>query len=382
MKVVSIVGARPQFVKAAVVSRALHRIPEIRPLLVHTGQHYDHEMSRVFFEELDIPVPDYDLGIGSGSHGDQTGQMLIAIEQVLSDVLPQAVIVYGDTNSTLAGALAAVKLHIPVLHVEAGLRSFNRRMPEEINRVLTDHASDVLFVPTDRAVANLRHEGIPQDSIHRVGDVMYDAALLYAERADERSRALDPLGLTAGSYVLVTVHRAENTDDERRLSVICGTLARISQSMPVVFPIHPRTLKMLEKSGLKQSLHQLHLIGPVGYLDMVMLEKNARLIMTDSGGVQKEAFFYQVPCVTLRDETEWVELVELGWNRLAPPVSVEEQIKEIEASLSSPPAEQAQPYGTGDAGQKIAAIIASQYLDKPSLVSAAGGSPVSECLAD
>jgi len=373
MRIVSVVGARPQFIKAAVVDRALRCFPEIDALLVHTGQHYDDEMSRVFFVELEIPKPDYDLEVGSGSHGDQTGRMLIAVERVLSEVRPHAVIVYGDTNSTLAGAIAAVKLQIPVLHVEAGLRSFNRTMPEEINRVLTDHTADVLFAPTDRAVVNLQREGISRDSICKVGDVMYDAALLYADRAEERSKSLAQLGLSAGSYVLVTVHRAENTDDERSLTVICGTLTRIAQRMPVVFPVHPRTRKMLQRSGLKEGLRQLHLIDPVGYLDMVMLEKNARLIVTDSGGVQKEAFFYQVPCVTLRHETEWVELVELGWNRLAPPISIEAQIKEIEASLDCPPAQEARPYGAGDAGQKIADIIANRYLDKPSTVSSAGG---------
>jgi len=372
MKVASVIGARPQFVKAAVVGRALHEFPEVHPLLVHTGQHYDQMMSKVFFEDLDIPAPDYDLEIGSGSHGEQTGRMLIALEQLLLEIRPAAVIVYGDTNSTLAAVLAAVKLHIPVLHVEAGLRSFNRRMPEEINRVLADHASDILFAPTDRAVTNLLREGFDKDCIYEVGDVMYDAALLYGDRAEARSHVLPKLGVSPHSYALATIHRAENTDDRERLDVICGTLRRVSTRMPVVFPVHPRTRKMLKSLGLEDSLQHVHLIDPVGYLDMVMLEKNARLIMTDSGGVQKEAFFYQVPCITMRDETEWVELVDLGWNRLAPPTSVEAQMQEIEAILKSPPAVEAQPYGAGDAGQKIARIIADRYLDQPAALSSAG----------
>ena len=346
------------------MDRALRALPGINSLLVHTGQHYDEEMSKVFFQELDIPTPDYDLEIGSGSHGDQTGRMLIAIETVLGDIGPDAVVVYGDTNSTLAGAIAAVKLHIPVLHVEAGLRSFNRRMPEEINRVLTDHASDILFAPTESAVGNLQREGIPPERVCKVGDVMYDAALLYGERAEASSTILGKLNLSKSSYILVTVHRAENTDDRDRLSVICETLKRLSEGMPVVFPVHPRTRKMLAQSGLRQDLQRMHLIDPVGYLDMVMLEKNSRLIMTDSGGVQKEACFYRIPCVTMRDETEWVELVELGWNRLAPPVSAETQLRQVEAALNSLPDWNSQPYGAGDAGAKIGNIIADRYREK------------------
>lgn len=364
MKVVNIVGARPQFVKAAVVSRALCQRPELESLLIHTGQHYDTGMSKVFFDELEIPEPDYDLGIGSGSHGQQTGRMLIAIDEVLSKIEPDAVLVYGDTNSTIAGALAAAKVHIPVLHVEAGLRSFNREMPEEINRVLTDHLSDSLFAPTDRAVTNLLREGISQDQIINVGDVMYDAALLYAERAEKQSQILETLHATPGSYVLVTVHRAQNTDCRERLRVICETLRTLSKRMPIIFPVHPRTRKALEHTGLIGSLKNLQLIDPVGYLDMVMLEKNARLVLTDSGGVQKEAFFYRVPCVTLREETEWVELVELGWNCLAPPVSVEVQLAAVESALYSTPAQDAHPYGFGDAAEKIAASIVSHYCDR------------------
>jgi UDP-GlcNAc3NAcA epimerase len=360
MRIAAIIGARPQFVKAAVVSRALRKIVGTEEVLIHTGQHYDDEMSKVFFEELDIPVPDYELEIGSGSHGDQTGRMLTAIEQVLSAIRPDAVMVYGDTNSTLAGALAAVKLHIPVFHVEAGLRSFNRRMPEEINRVLTDHASDILFAPTDRAVTNLLREGLASERIYKVGDVMFDAALFYGERAQNRSSILEELGLSPKSYALTTIHRAENTDDMARFRIICSTLEYISQRLPVVFPVHPRTRRVLAQSGLNGSSQQLLITDPVGYLDMVMLERNAKLIMTDSGGVQKEAFFYRVPCVTFRDETEWVELVELGWNRVAPPVTVESQLQEIEASLNSQPAAGEHPYGDGDAARKIVDVIISR----------------------
>lgn len=372
MKIVTVVGARPQFVKAAVVSRALRQLPGMEEVLVHTGQHYDDEMSKVFFEELSIPVPDHDLGIGPGRHGEQTGRMLIAIERVLSESQPDAVLVYGDTNSTLAGTLAAVKLHVPVLHVEAGLRSFNRRMPEEINRVLTDHASDLLFAPTDLAVTNLLHEGLPEGRIYKVGDVMYDAVLLYGERAEQRSTILQQLGRSVGSYALVTIHRAENTDHRNRLATICRTLERVSQWMPVVFPLHPRTRKALERSGLLDSLQTVQLVDPVGYLDMAMLEKNARLILTDSGGVQKEAFFYRIPCVTLRDETEWVELVELGWNRLAPPVSEEKQLIEIEGALHSSPSMQDRPYGEGHAAKDIASIIDDWYAVRPRSLSSVG----------
>jgi len=374
MNVVSVVGARPQFIKAAVVDRALRRLPEISPVLIHTGQHYHDRMSNIFFEELDIPEPDYNLDVGSGSHGDQTGRMLIAMERVLSQIDTAAVIVYGDTNSTLAGALAAVKLHVPVLHIEAGLRSFNRFMPEEINRILTDHASDILFAPTERAVANLLREGLPRESIHRVGDVMYDAALFYAERAEAKSSILDNLGISPGCYVLATIHRAENTDDLSRFGVICKTLQEVSRRLPVVFPTHPRTRSILAQSGLSCT-DRLLIIDPVGYLDMVVLEKNARIILTDSGGVQKEAFFYQVPCVTFRGETEWVELVELGWNRLAPPLSVDFQMLEIEASLDSQPgAAVANPYGTGTAGESIARMICDQYSNQSQAVFPAVGS--------
>lgn len=321
MRIVSIIGARPQFIKAAAVSRVLRATPGVQEVLVHTGQHYDENMSEVFFRELEIPEPDYNLGIGSGTHGAQTGRILEAIEEVLLKEKPDWVLVYGDTNSTLAGALAAVKLHIPIAHVEAGLRSFNRKMPEEINRVLTDHAADLLFAPTEKAVENLRREGIPDERIHLVGDVMYDAALFYGEKARRESRILERLKLKSKEYILATVHRAENTDDPERLKTIIKGLCEVTKEVPIILPLHPRTRKALETYGLiEEARANIKLIEPIGYLDMVMLEQNALLIATDSGGVQKEAFYYRVPCVTLRTETEWVELVDAGWNCLCPAV--------------------------------------------------------------
>lgn len=310
MKIVTIVGARPQFVKAAAVSRFLRR--HGAEVLVHTGQHYDDNMSRVFFEELDIPPPACDLGIGSGGHGAQTGAMLAAIENVLLKEKPDRVLVYGDTNSTLAGALAAAKLHVPVAHVEAGLRSFNRRMPEEINRVLTDHVSDLLFCPGATAVANLAAEGI-RAGVHPVGDVMHPALMHAAAVARDKSDVLARLGLSAGGYALATVHRAENVDDPERLQRIISALRDVSRQRPVVFPVHPRTRRQLPELHAGGGLIP---IDPVGYLDMVRLEAGAAVILTDSGGVQKEAYWLRVPCVTLREETEWVETVREGWNVL------------------------------------------------------------------
>ncbi len=356
MKVLTVVGARPQFIKAAAVATVLRATPEVREVLVHTGQHYDDNMSRVFFEELEIPKPDYHLGIGGGTHGQNTGRMLEAIERVLLEERPDWVLVYGDTDSTLAGALAAVKLHVRVAHVEAGLRSFNRRMPEEINRVLTDHASDLLFAPTEAAVQNLKREGIPEERIHLVGDVMYDAALYYGKKAERESRILERLSLQPKGYILATVHRAENTDNPARLKAILEGLAKVHREVPVVFPVHPRPRKAAELFGLGHLLESVMAIEPVGYLDMVMLEKNASLIATDSGGVQKEAFFYRVPCVTLREETEWVELVALGWNRLCPPGKVTDLAACIDEARRTHGAE-ASPYGDGKASARIVRLL-------------------------
>jgi UDP-GlcNAc3NAcA epimerase len=359
VRIVTVVGARPQFIKAATVSRELRAKSGVEEVLVHTGQHYDENMSDVFFEELEIPHPDHHLGIGSGSHGTQTGRMLEAAERVLLAEEPDLVLVYGDTNSTLAGALAAVKLHIPVAHVEAGLRSFNRRMPEEINRVLTDHASDLLFTPTETATENLRREGISAESIYWVGDVMYDAALLYADKAKEKEEILKRLQLEPKGYVLATVHRAENTDDLGRLRAIFEGLERVADSSPVIMPLHPRAKKKHSRLGLRSS--KIRYLDPVGYLDMISLEKNAAVIATDSGGVQKEAFFYRVPCVTLREETEWTETVASGWNTLAPPdpLGIYKAVKAAEPPALAPPF-----YGDGTAARHIVEILQRYIAEK------------------
>ncbi len=312
MKVASIVGARPQFIKCAPVSRELRK--EDREVLIHTGQHYDHGMSGVFFEELGIPKPDYNLGIGSGTHGRQTGAMLAAIEDVLDGERPDAVLVYGDTNSTLAGALAAAKLNIPVAHVEAGLRSFDRRMPEEVNRVLTDHCSEILFCPTETAVSNLAAEGI-RNGVFLVGDVMVDAMNYNRGVAEERSRILEDVGVEPGDYLAVTVHRPSNTDSRESMAAILGALGEAGR--PVVFPVHPRTRKFLGEYGLLGKIPgNVILTEPLGYLDMIRLMAHAEKILTDSGGIQKEAYLLGVPCITLRENTEWVETVESGWNVL------------------------------------------------------------------
>lgn len=356
MRIVTIVGARPQFVKVAAVSRQLRKEPGVREVLVHTGQHFDANMSDVFFADLDIPPPDHHLGVAGGGHGAQTGRMLEAVERVLLDEAPDVVLVYGDTNSTLAGALAAVKLHIPVAHVEAGLRSFNRRMPEEINRVLTDHAAELLLAPTAAAVENLRVEGIAGARVHLVGDVMYDAALAFGARAERESRILSTLGVQPGGYVLATVHRAENTDDPARLAAVFGGLAAVAEQVPVVLPLHPRTAGALDRLGLRAASPRLRLVEPLGYLDMLMLEKHAGLVATDSGGVQKEAYFYGVPCVTLRDETEWVELVEAGWNRLAPPVSAHAVATAVLGALGTR-GRDGNLYGDGTAAERVASLL-------------------------
>lgn len=312
MKIVTIVGARPQFVKCAPVSRELRK--EHTEILVHTGQHYDPEMSDIFFDELQIKKPDYHLGVGSGSHGKQTGEILTNVEEVLLKEKPDLVIVYGDTNSTLAGALAAAKLHIPVAHVEAGLRSFDRTMPEEINLVLTDHISDILFCPTQTAVDNLRNEGITR-GVHLVGDVMQDALKFNIEIAEERSQILERHGLTSKQYLVLTIHRPANTDSQEHMENIIVAVGEAG--MPVVFPVHPRTKKYLEEFGMWNRLTaNIIVTEPLGYLDMLKLMRHACKILTDSGGVQKEAYILGVPCITLRDVTEWVETVEEGGNVL------------------------------------------------------------------
>ncbi len=320
MKVCTVIGARPQFIKAATVSRVIQFAQNIDEIIIHTGQHYDANMSDCFFDELCIPNPHYHLNIGSGLHGKQTGQMLIEIEQVLLKEKPDWVLVYGDTNSTFAGALAAAKLHIPVAHVEAGLRSFNQKMPEELNRIVTDHLSTLLFTPNSNSFHQLIKEGIAGTKIVNVGDVMYDATLFYNEYNTHRKTSLDTLQLHDRSYCLATIHRAENTDCESRLKNICEALIHFSQSTLIVLPLHPRTRKALQAFNLFDALNKrIKLIDPVGYLDMLALEQNANCIITDSGGVQKEAYFNKVPCITLRDETEWTELVDSGWNQICSP---------------------------------------------------------------
>jgi UDP-GlcNAc3NAcA epimerase len=349
MRVLTVIGARPQFIKAGPVSAALKesRIDEI---IVHTGQHYDKSMSQVFFDELGLPSPDINLGVGSGSHGAQTGAMLAALDSVMSSKKPDFVLIYGDTNSTLAGALAAAKLRIPVAHVEAGLRSFNRAMPEEINRVVADSISNLLFTPTATAVRNLLAEGVLKQRIVLTGDVMYDAALMYGELAS-RSGILGRLGLVPGHYAVATVHRAENTDNTATLGAIVDGLASASASLKVIWPVHPRTSKALSLMD-RETPDTLMLTKPLGYLDMIQLERNAAVIVTDSGGVQKEAFFYKVPCVTLRTETEWTELVELGWNRLRPPTDAGAISKSVLAALGSK-GQLSEPYGNGTASERI-----------------------------
>lgn len=359
MKVVTVVGARPQFIKAAAVSRAIREAKggAIEEVLVHTGQHFDANMSSVFFEELDIPHPRYNLEISGGNHGSMTGRMLEAVEIVLLKEKPDWVLIYGDTNSTLAGALAAAKLHIPVAHVEAGLRSFNMRMPEEVNRILSDRVSSLLFCPTDVAVSNLKSEGIVK-GVHNVGDVMYDVALFYRDRARQNSTALQSLSLTPGKFALATCHRAENTDDPQRLGGILAALAQIASQIPVVLPLHPRTRKLVAEHGFANYLVSLKVTEPLPFLDMVALEQSARLILTDSGGVQKEAFFYGVPCVTMRDETEWVETVALGMNHLVGASQSAIYTAALALLNGKPKQLPACPYGNGAAAQAIVALLA------------------------
>ncbi len=346
MKLITIIGARPQFIKAAAVSREIAKHNDIKEIIVHTGQHFDANMSEIFFEQMQIPKPDYNLEINSLSHGAMTGRMIEKIEEVLLIEKPDWVMVYGDTNSTIAGSLAAKKLHIKVAHVEAGLRSFNRKMPEEINRILTDKISDLLLCPTDLAVKNLQNEGIGNNSLIRVvksGDVMQDAAIFYSDMAQKPE-----IGIPE-EFVLATIHRAENTDDPKRLKSIVDALNKIHEEVPIILPIHPRTRKILEKNNLKT---EFSMIDPVGYLEMIYLLKTCSLVMTDSGGLQKEAFFFEKPCVTLRDETEWVELVENGFNLI---VGADEEkiVSGYRKMIKTQKDYDINLYGNGEASQKI-----------------------------
>lgn len=369
-KIVTVIGARPQFVKSAVVSRALADSTtrghgRLREVVVHTGQHFDSNMSDVFFQEMEIPPPAYHLNISGGGHGEMTGRMLAEIERVLLDQQPDVVLVYGDTNSTLAGALAAAKLHIPVAHVEAGLRSFNLHMPEEINRILTDQVSRWLFCPTQQAVRNLEREGFcggdPQQScrpgaeICNVGDVMLDATQYYRSRAVASSGIRAVLDSLASGFHLLTIHRAENTDSPARLKAIMNAMEEIAASTPVIFPVHPRTRSALKSQGI--DCRSVRLLDPVGYFDMLLLLEQCRAVFTDSGGLQKEAYFFQKPCLTLREETEWTELVESGWNHLVGADSAR-ILERAQGLLTWTPPVAPQLYGTGAAANRIVEILA------------------------
>lgn len=357
-KVLTVVGARPQFIKAAAVSRAIKARSEsgLTEVLVHTGQHYDKMMSDVFFEELGMDAPAHNLAIAGGGHGAMTGRMLEALERVFIDERPDWVLIYGDTNSTLAAALAASKLHIPIAHVEAGLRSFNMRMPEEVNRIVADRLSTLLLCPTGASIRNLQAEGVTQ-GVHLVGDVMYDVALHFARAAEEHVELVTQLGLKPRAYALATCHRAETTDDPALLGGVVAGLAAIAKQRPVVLPIHPRTRGKLAEFGLTDQLGGVQLIEPVSYLDMVTLEKNAEVIVTDSGGIQKEAFFYRVPCITTRRETEWVETVDSGWNVLVGTDS-QAMVAAVEG-LAQRQRLDVQPYGNGDAANRILDLLTS-----------------------
>ena len=355
MKIASVVGARPNFVKLAPVSRELRK--RFDEIIIHTGQHYNYEMDKIFFDDLGIPDPDYHLGVGSGNHGHQTGEMLKRIEEILLSEKPDAVLVFGDTNTTLAGALCAVKLHIKVVHVEAGLRSYNKEMPEEINRILVDHSANLLLCPTKTAVENLKREGIVE-GVYLTGDVMVDAQRDCLSIAEKKSQILEELGLEPRGYYLTTIHRAENTDNPERLRDMVSALNDLGD---VVFPCHPRTEKCLKEAGIWTSLSdQIKVIKPLGYLDMLVMEKNALKIVTDSGGVQKEAYLLGVPCITLRNETEWVETVDDGWNILAGAKGdkIASLVKEF-----NPLCKQRDVFGPGDASVRTAEKI-SEMMSK------------------
>ncbi|MEZ5653275.1 MAG: UDP-N-acetylglucosamine 2-epimerase (non-hydrolyzing) [Burkholderiaceae bacterium] len=356
--VMTVLGARPQFVKAAVVSKAIQAHGDVVETIVHTGQHFDDNMSTVFFDEMDIPRPQHHLNIHSMSHGAMTGRMLEAIEAQLLALRPDWVLVYGDTNSTLAGALAASKLHIPVAHVEAGLRSFNRAMPEEINRILTDHTADLLLTPTDTATARLLAEGIPPARVVQCGDVMQDAALAYVQIARQRSDVLVRLGLCEASpIVLCTVHRAENTDDPVLLRHLFDALAALGRELQIVLPLHPRTRALAAAQGIELRVAGVTITDPLGFLDMVRLEQAAALILTDSGGVQKEAFFHGRPCVTFREQTEWVELVDSGWNVLCPLQRGARHLVDTVRARIGTRGLAVSPYGAPGAAERVVAAL-------------------------
>ncbi|ACJ18493.1 non-hydrolyzing UDP-N-acetylglucosamine 2-epimerase [Coxiella burnetii] len=331
-KIVSIIGARPQFIKVAALVREIHG--KFRHIIIHTGQHYDDNMSDVFFRELSIPYPDYNLEVGAGTHGVQTGMMLLRLEPLLQKLHPDMVITYGDTNSTLAAALCAKKLHFAVTHVEAGLRSFNKKMAEELNRISVDHISDILCAPTVTAVNNLLKEGIPSERIIQTGDIMYDIALFYKKNSDET--ILNKIGVQKKGYILFTMHRAENTDVNHRLRSIMAAITEFAKDFSVVWPIHPRAKKMLQEADLYKRVSCLvNIIDPVGYKTMLELENSAQMIITDSGGVQKEAYFYNVPCLVLRDSTEWTELIDFKYNTLVPDLTSEKIVRTFQKILKN-----------------------------------------------
>ena len=360
MRVLTVVGNRPQFVKAAAVSTKLRERAE--EVLVHTGQHYDRELSQVFFEELELPPPDHELGVGSGSHARQTAAIVTGLEPLVAELAPDAVLVYGDTNTTLGGALVAGKAQLPLAHVEAGMRSFNRSMPEEVNRVVADALSALSLCSTEAAMANLRHEGLGEAAV-LVGDVMADVALIFGPIADERSDALERLGLEPRGFIVATAHRAGNVDDPANLRALVEVLAAAAGEAPVVFPLHPRTRARLEAEGLLDGLADrgIRATDPLGYLDMTRLVRASRAVLTDSGGLQKEAFLASVPCVTMREETEWVETVECGWNRLVglDPDAAATALAELPRA-GTEPSPAAEIYGGGRAGERVATALAER----------------------
>ena len=378
-KIVTIIGARPQIIKAAAISRAISTSfsEQISEVIVHTGQHYDEKMSNVFFDELGIPKPNYNLNVGSGQHGEQTAKMLTGIEKILKEESADALLVYGDTNSTLAGAVAASKIHIPVIHIEAGLRSYNKRMPEELNRILCDHSSTLLFAPTQSAIDNLKKEGlihneelasIDSPNVYHSGDIMFDNSLHFASIASKSSKLLSELNCKPGEFALATVHRAENTDDNAKISAIFKGLYELAEDnkKAIILPLHPRTKKVIEKvlpAEFQQKIQEsayLRLIEPVSFIDMIALEKNAQIVVTDSGGVQKEAFFFEKPCVILREETEWVELVENG-NAILAGANVD-RMKKGYADLLAKPHTYPSYYGDGKAAEFIISTILVDLL--------------------
>lgn len=360
MKILTVVGARPQFIKASAISRSITQFnniskKQITEIIVHTGQHYDNNMSDIFFQELNIPVPAYNLEISGGSHAQMTGRMMESIESVVMKEQPDFILIYGDTNSTLAAALVAVKIHIPIVHIEAGLRSLNMKMPEEVNRILADRVSSILFCPTEAAVNNLKAEGITKN-VFNVGDVMFDVSQYYKDIAKSQSNIATELGVRGKEFVLATCHRAENTDSPYRLKEILGAFSDIGKRVPLIFPIHPRTKKVIVDHGFSKYLENLIITAPLPFLDMIALQQDAIAVLTDSGGVQKEAFFYNTPCITLRDETEWSETVELGWNQVvgAERVSIVEAFNNKDSHKDI---YQCNPYGDGFSANKMIQIM-------------------------